>query len=96
MSNTEQVHFPNWPEWHQQPLLLTVEEMASPETVVQAFFDCYSLSQARHCLHEWLVDAASKHWLAEINYLSLYEHTLKLVEAAWLMRKSQQLTIDNG
>ncbi len=46
-----------YPDWHKQPLRLSIQEMKNPHTVLTEFFSCYHLTDIRACLKEWLTEA---------------------------------------
>jgi hypothetical protein len=79
----------NYPEWHNQPLNLTIEEIKDPLSVISAFFDCYKLSESRICLREWLEDALQREDVNARNLFVLHSNIVRLAEAAWLMLQQQ-------
>lgn len=76
---------PDYPDWHKHPLCLTVEEIEQPLKVLEAFFDCYHLPQARACLKEWLDNSLRTEDVNGARMLFIYDSINKLVEAAWLI-----------
>lgn len=79
----------NYPEWHNQPLNLTIEELKDPFSVISAFFDCYKLSEARICLQQWLEDALQRKDVDVRNIFALHNNIVRLAEAAWLILQQQ-------
>jgi HEPN domain-containing protein len=76
---------PEYPDWHNQPLCLTVEEIEHPLKVLEAFFDCYHLPQARACLKEWLDNSLRAEDVNGARMLFIHDSVSKLMEAAWLI-----------
>jgi HEPN domain-containing protein len=76
---------PEYPDWHNQPLCLTVEEIEHPLKVLEAFFDCYHLPQARACLKEWLDNSLRAEDVNGARMLFIHDSINKLMEAAWLI-----------
>lgn len=87
-----------WPDWHNNPLRLTLREINNPITVILDFFQSYHLPDIRFCLHNWLSDSLPKETLESKAHFSTYEDVEKLVEACWIIRqnnkaiKSQSIT----
>jgi HEPN domain-containing protein len=77
----------NYPEWHNQPLNLTVDEINDPLSVIAAFFDCYKLPESRVYLQEWLKDALQKEDVNGANLFVLHNSIVRLAEASWLILK---------
>jgi HEPN domain-containing protein len=75
----------NYPEWHSQPLNLTVDEMDDPLSVIAAFFDCYNLPESRVYLQEWLKDALQREDVNGGNLFVLHNNIVRLAEASWLV-----------
>lgn len=74
-----------YPDWHYQPLRLSLDQMANPLNVLSKFFDGYHLPQARHLLKKWLDAAMILHEEHYHNHIPIYDEVEKLVEAAWLI-----------
>jgi hypothetical protein len=74
---------PEYPDWHNQPFCLTVEEIEHPLKVLEAFFDCYHLPQARAGLKEWLDNSLRTEAVNGARMLFIHDSINKLVEAAW-------------
>jgi hypothetical protein len=83
-------HSPNdiWPEWHQKPIRLTVQEIENPIIVIEQFFQCFHLPDIRECLKVWLQDAFTKDTIESKQHISTYNEVEKLVEAAWVIHNS--------
>jgi len=84
-----------YPEWHQQPLRLSVEEIESPHSVVSEFFGWYTLPEIRVCLKQWLDNSLDDNNPASVEHVTLYDNIEKLVEAAWLINKKEQSESNN-
>lgn len=76
---------PEYPDWHNHPFYLTVEEIEHPLKVLGAFFDCYHLPQARVCLKEWLDNSLRTEDVNGSRMLFIHDSISKLMEAAWLI-----------
>jgi HEPN domain-containing protein len=76
---------PEYPDWHNHPLCLTIEEIEQPLKVLEAFFDCYHLPQARACLKEWLDNGLRTGDVNGARMLFIHDSISKLMEAAWLI-----------
>ncbi len=76
-----------YPEWHHQPLRLSLEELEQPRQVFIQFFDTYNLPAIRACLRQWLEDALRAEDVAASDHFFTCNHIEKLVEAAWLIHQ---------
>lgn len=76
-----------YPEWHYQPLRLTVAEMESPLNVIGQFFECYHLPQIRSCLKEMVFDAICMDDNDAPSHVTTQDDVEKLIEAAWLIHQ---------
>lgn len=76
---------PEYPDWHNHPFCLTVEEIEQPLKVLEAFFDCYHLPQARAGLKEWLDNSLRTEDVNGSRMLFIHDSINKLMEAAWLI-----------
>jgi hypothetical protein len=81
---------PSFPDWHNNPLRLTMDEINNPITVILDFFQSYHLPDIRFCLHNWLLDSLPKESVESKAHFSTYEDIEKLVEACWLIRQNQK------
>jgi hypothetical protein len=77
-----------WPEWHQQPIRLTIQEIEDPASVIGQFFQCYHLPDIRTCLEAWLQDALTRETIESKEHVSTHREIEKLVEAAWVINNS--------
>ncbi|HEY0059027.1 MAG TPA: HEPN domain-containing protein, partial [Flavisolibacter sp.] len=79
-------------DWHKHPLCLTVEEIEQPLKVLEAFFDCYHLPQARACLKEWLDNSLQAEDVNGARMLFVHDSINKLMEAAWLILRRKHFS----
>lgn len=79
----------DWPDYHNQPLRLKVQEIENPTTIIDEFFQTYHLPDIRFCLHNWLFDSLSKESIESKAHFTTYEDVEKLVEACWLIRQNK-------
>jgi hypothetical protein len=77
-----------FPDYHSQPLRLTLTEIANPTSVIFEFFQAYHLPEIRFCLHNMLQDSMHKETLDSKEHYSTYIEVEKLVEACWLIKES--------
>jgi len=81
------------PQWHNQPLRLNDEERKDPVLIIDDFFDCYHLQEARQLLWDWMVEIVSSHRSIASdpqernNHIFFYEKMEALVEAALIIRR---------
>ena len=78
-----------YPEWHNNPMYLSKEEMEHPHKVIAEFFDCYDLKNIRAFLKLWLQEVLRPDEILEMDYLSLHDHVIRLTEAAWVLYTSE-------
>jgi|GEM_PF-858291 len=78
----------NFPEWHEQPLKLTNQEIENPESVLANFFDSHGLLEVRLRLNEWLVFCIRHNQQDPDNILGLFNKIQQLVEATLVINKS--------
>lgn len=93
---TEPLNYPPkpvWPEWHNKPLKLTVQEIEDPTIVIQQFFQCYHLPDIRQCLQVWLEDSLAKNTVESKNHVFTHYEIEKLVEAAWVINHKCNVSI---
>jgi len=88
--NLRQRLLTEYPDWHNNPLLLSKEEMEHPQKVLSEFFECYGLKDIRACLKEWLYEAVRTDETLQMNFLVLHDHIMKLTEAAWLLHNEKR------
>ena len=60
----------NFPDYHDQPLRLTIDEIENPTKVIYEFFLNYHLPDIRSCLHNWLQDSFHKEILESKEHFS--------------------------
>jgi hypothetical protein len=83
----------NHPQWYNQPLRLTKEQKRDPLPVLDDFFECYHLNEARQTLWEWLTEVLSSQRSIAIeplernNHIYFYEKIEGIIEAAYVMKK---------
>jgi hypothetical protein len=83
-----------YPDWHQQPLRLTSQEIKHPWMVLDQFFQMYHLPQARIYLKEWLNDALRAEDSCAPSHITMYDQVEKLIEAAYIFYKSCKSGVD--
>lgn len=81
----------NVPKWHSQPLYLTVSEIENPFKVLESFFDCYHLPEARASLKEWLDTSLRVEDVNASGLVYLHDQLNKLVEAASLIHQRRHI-----
>ena len=86
------------PIWRNQPLLLTPAQIENPNLILTDFFQCYHLQDVREIMWQWVTEVVSdpnshsNDHLERKNNLFFYEKIEALVEAAWIMNRSDQPT----
>jgi len=75
---------PDYPEWQNQPIILSKMEIENPDLVLAEFFDCFHLHDGREAMHEMLYAALHDKDAEAINFLHLHDLVVKLIEAAWV------------
>ena len=76
-----------YPEWHNNPLHLTIPEIKNPLIVIQGFFDCYNLPGIRACLRQWFEDALSGSGIQARDHMYTYYDVERLIEAIFVRYK---------
>ena len=89
MNPLQQRLLTSYPEWHNNPMYLSKEEMEQPYKVLAEFFDCYDLKNIRAFLKLWLQEALRPNEVLEVDYLALHDHVIKLAEAAWILHTGE-------
>lgn len=80
------------PQWHNQPLRLNEEERQNPMLVIDEFFECYHLNDAREILWKWTVEivsspgSISSEALERSNHIYFYEKIEALIEASYILK----------
>lgn len=94
-----------FPEWHLKPLRLSIKEIEAPYSVLDHFFECYTLPQIRTCLQELVYDSLRAEDTDAPSHVTTHEDIEKLVEAAWVIfkqngngtkQKKQDLELDQN
>lgn len=85
--NLRQKLLTEYPEWHDNPLRLSIAEIESPYRVLDHFFQCYTLPQIRACLQELVYDSLRAEDTDAPCHVTTHEDIEKLVEAAWVILK---------
>jgi hypothetical protein len=87
----------NRPDWDNQPIRLSDEEKKDLYSVLEDFFSCFHLQDARETMYDWLVAALSSDCgtyntgFARSNLIFVYEKLELLIEAAHgLLRKRRK------
>ncbi|WP_142683027.1 sensor histidine kinase [Chitinophaga polysaccharea] len=78
-----------YPDWHNKPFQLDLEEMDNPNLVYEEFFEAYSLPQVRVCLWDLLQSACQDEFTEAANLLNLYRHCERLIEASFLVYENR-------
>ncbi|MBO9203267.1 MULTISPECIES: hypothetical protein [Niastella] len=81
------------PQWYNQPLRLTEDELNNPDLALDNFFEWYHLHEVRQILWQWVTEVISSPGSISNdphernNHLFFYEKMEVLVEAAWIMSR---------
>lgn len=76
-----------YPEWHLNPFRLSIAEIEALLSVLDHFFQCYTLPQIRACLQELVYDSLRAEDSDAHSHVTTHEDIEKLVEAAWIICK---------
>ena len=87
--NLRQKLLTEYPEWHDNPLRLSIAEIDNPYPVLDHFFKCYTLPQIRTCLQELVYDSLRAEDTDAPSHVTTHEDVEKLVEAAWVILKHE-------
>jgi len=74
-----------YPDYHEQPLSLSIAEINDPHSVLSQFFTCYDLLDIRASLKDLLHDAIRAENADGSSHVVLHQDLEKLVEASWLI-----------
>lgn len=74
-----------YPDYHEQPLVLSIAEIEDPRSVLSYFFTCYDLPDIRTRLKNLLHDAIRAEKVDGSSHVLLHLDLEKLVEASWLI-----------
>lgn len=85
-----------YPEWQNQPMRLTNAEMEDPATVLENFFDSYSLRGLRGRLRQLLCDALVNKEGSASESLLLHDDIEKLIEAAWIINEREYTEFESN
>ena len=89
----------NHPLWHNQPLRLNEEEIKNPMLVIEEFFQCYHLNDARSQFWNWLVEvisspgSISSEATERNNHFYFYEKMEMLIEACFILKSQYHLAM---
>ncbi|OQP65858.1 hypothetical protein A3860_14790 [Niastella vici] len=92
----------NHPQWYNQPIRLTEEQLNNPLLVFDDFFQGYHLNETREILWQWLTTIISSPGgiasepLERSNHIYFYEKMEEVVEAAFVLKSKQLSTSPNG
>lgn len=81
------------PDWYNQPLRLSKEELVDPRIIIENFFETYHLEEIREILWDWLVEVISSERSISLeakqrnDHMYFYEKIELLVEAAFVINK---------
>jgi hypothetical protein len=87
----------NHPEWHNQPLRLSAEELKNPRLAIENFFECYHLQEVRQMLWNWMVEivsssrSISQEGQQRNDHIYFYEKMESLIEAAFLINQRTEV-----
>jgi hypothetical protein len=85
------------PDWHNQPLRLSEEELKNPRLTIENFFECYHLQEVRQTLWNWMVEivsssrSISQEGQQRNDHIYFYEKLEALVEASFLLNQRTDL-----
>jgi hypothetical protein len=85
--------FNKHPQWYNQPLRLTKEQMQNPMLILHDFFQCYHLNETRQILWEWFTEVVSSSRSISIegadrnDHVFFYEKVEEIIEAAFVIKK---------
>jgi hypothetical protein len=89
----------NRPDWDNQPIRLNEEEKKDLYLVLDDFFSCFHLQDAREMLYDWLVAALSSECgtystgYARSNLIFVYEKIELLIEAAHGLQRKRRKSL---
>ena len=87
----------NHPEWHNQPLRLSEDELNNPKLTIENFFECYRLQEVRQILWNWMVEVVSssrsisQDGQQRNDHIYFYEKMELLIEAAFLINQRSDI-----
>ncbi|OQP49388.1 hypothetical protein A4H97_29075 [Niastella yeongjuensis] len=83
------------PQWYNQPLRLSEEQLDNPLLVLDDFFQCYHLNETRELLWQWLTaiisspGSISSEPLERSNHIYFYEKIEEIIEAAFVLKTNR-------
>lgn len=80
-----------FPDWHNQPLSLSIHEISDSQSVIDEFYFEYSLQETRTMLWDWLVDALQYENTNAGALILFYERILKLIEAIYINKNYNKM-----
>lgn len=84
-----------YPNWHEKPFRLSYSEIEKPYLVFEEFFERYDLENIRTELKEMLTDALADMMHDDPTmYVGLYDNLEKLVEACYVLYRSERDNYD--
>jgi hypothetical protein len=86
----------SFPDYHNQPLKLTNEEIDNPYIVIDEFFESYHLPDIRLCLDNWLQDGMAIESIESKTHFSTHEKIIRLVESCSVIRYNLKETNDRA
>jgi hypothetical protein len=82
----------DYPQWHNQPLRLTISEIENPSTVIDEFFETCHLPDIRLCMDNWMHDGMVAETIESKAHVYTHDKVIKLIEACWVLRQNQKRT----
>jgi hypothetical protein len=79
-----------WPDYHNNPLRLTTDEINNPTGVINEFFETYHLPDIRLCMENWLHDGLVVETIESKGHVYTHDKVIKLIEACWLIRQNNK------
>jgi hypothetical protein len=87
MENEKISNTNNSNKWHQKPLHLSIAQENDPLSVLDNFFNEYSLPQIRSLLKIWLHYSIINKEAPEKELKNLSEQMTELIEACWIISR---------
>lgn len=79
-----------FPDYHTNPLRLTIDEIKNPSIVIDEFFEAYHLPDIRLCMENWLHDGLVAETIESKGHVYTHDKVIKLIEACWLIRQNNK------
>ncbi|MET7000936.1 hypothetical protein [Chitinophaga defluvii] len=80
----------SYPEWHNKPFRLTIDQLRNPQQVLEAFCCEYPLAEVRSALWEWFTAALSDEHANMQSIVALYENIDRLIEVIHILNSKNQ------